>query len=372
MMGKSFLSLITFRYTKQAQVGHRYLSNMEKELLLDKNFGEMQEFVKAAGQPAYRVRQLFEWMYKQRASSFDELTNIPQVWRTELRETSSLSPFKSFSVQVSADRTRKYLFELHDGLHIESVCIQMAEYFTLCISTQAGCALQCIFCLTGKQGFSRNLSSGEILGQILAVQRENPSDIRISNIVLMGMGEPLLNYKQSVKAIRMMLAENGFNFSNRKITLSTVGIVPGIIKLGQEDFTINLAVSLNAPTDKLRSQLMPVNETYSLSQLLQACRSYRLPERRRITFEYILIHKINDSPDHARTLAGLLRGIRCKINLIPLNQTPETPFVSSYQETILAFQNLLTEQGYSAFIRASRGPDILAACGQLRGRARNA
>ncbi len=244
----------------------------------------------------------------------------------------------------------------------------MAEHFTLCISTQVGCALQCAFCLTGKQGVSRNLSSGEILGQILAVQRENLSDTRISNIVLMGMGEPLLNYKQTVKALRMMLSEDGLNFSNRKITLSTAGIVPGIIKLGQEDFTINLAVSLNAPADKLRSELMPINNTYPLHQILQACRAYPLPERRRITFEYILLDKINDSPDHARALAGLLRAIRCKINLIPFNQTSETPFVPSSEEAILMFQNMLTDQGYSAFIRDSKGSDILAACGQLCGK----
>lgn len=341
---------------------------MGKELLLDKNLEEMRELAKAAGQPAYRTRQLLDWIYKKRASSFDELSNIPQTWKEELHKTLSLTPFRSFSVQVSVDGTRKYLFELYDGLHVESVCIPMAEHFTLCISTQVGCALQCAFCLTGKQGVSRNLSSGEILGQILAVQRENLSDTRISNIVLMGMGEPLLNYKQTVKALRMMLSEDGLNFSNRKITLSTAGIVPGIIKLGQEDFTINLAVSLNAPADKLRSELMPINNTYPLHQLLQACRAYPLPERRRITFEYILLDKINDSPDHARALAGLLRAIRCKINLIPFNQTSETPFVPSSEEAILMFQNMLTDQGYSAFIRDSKGSDILAACGQLCGK----
>lgn len=340
---------------------------MRKELLLDKNLEEIQEFVKASGQPIYRARQLLDWIYKKRALTFEELTNIPQKWRKELRETSALTPFKSCSVQVSADRTRKYLFELHDGLFIESVCIPMAEHFTLCISTQVGCALKCAFCLTGKQGFSRNLTSGEILGQILAVQKENPSDTKISNIVLMGMGEPLLNYKPTVKAIRMMLSEEGLNFSNRKITLSTAGIVPGIIKLGQEDFTINLAISLNASTDKLRSELMPINDTYPLDQLLQACRAYPLAERRRITFEYIMIDEINDTPDHARALARVLQGIRCKINLIPLNQTPKTTFASSSEETILTFQNILFTQGYSAFIRASKGDDILAACGQLRG-----
>lgn len=340
---------------------------MSKELLVDKNLEEMQEFVEISGQPVYRVRQLLEWIYKKRVLSFEELTTLPKTWRKELQERYWLSPFRSFSVQISADQTRKYLFELHDGTHIESVCIPMKEHFTLCISTQVGCPLQCAFCLTGKQGFVRNLTAGEILGQILVVQRENLSDRRISNLVLMGMGEPLLNYEQTVKAIRMMLSEEGLNFSNRKITLSTAGIVPGIIKLGHEDFTINLAISLNAPTDDLRSQIMPINNRYPLQQLLQACRSYPLPERRRITFEYILLDKINDSLGYARALARLLQGIRCKINLIPLNPISETPFAPSSEETILAFQNVLLEQGYSTFIRASKGADISAACGQLRG-----
>ncbi len=340
---------------------------MRKELLLDKNIAELDEFVRAFGEPSYRTRQLLEWIYKKHVISFDEMTNVPQKWRTALQEGTHLNPFASFSVQISADGTRKYLFELLDGMFIESVCIPMKGHFTVCISTQVGCALNCMFCFTGRQGFTRNLSSGEILGQVLAIQRELATKERIANIVLMGMGEPLLNYDQSVKAIRMMLSEDGLHFSNRKITLSTAGIVPGIIKLGQEDFTINLAVSLNAPTDELRSTLMPINQTYPLSQLLQTCRSYPLPERRRITFEYVLLKDINDSPDDATTLANILQGIRCKINLIPLNAIPGTPYASSSEKTILTFQNILLQHGYATFIRASKGSDIAAACGQLSG-----
>ncbi len=338
-----------------------------KELLLNKTTAEMREFVEHSGQPAYRARQLLEWMYQKQASSFDELTNLPLSWREKLQEMATLTPFKSLRIQISADLTRKYLFELHDGRYIESVCIPMKEHFTLCISTQVGCALQCAFCLTGKQGFLRNLESGEILGQILAVQRDNLLPMRVSNIVLMGMGEPLLNYEQTIKAIRMMLSEEGCNFSNRKITLSTAGIVPGIKRLGQEDFTINLAVSLNAPNDALRSQLMPINTTYPLAQLLQVCREYPLPERRRITFEYIMFDQINDSLDHARQLTEVLRGIRCKINLIPLNITPSSPLRSSPKSAILTFQEHLLKHNYSTFIRASKGADISAACGQLSG-----
>jgi len=341
---------------------------MQKNLLLNYTAAEIQELVEESGQPEYRAKQLLEWLYRTKITSFDDMTNLPKTWREELQEKTDISPFTSFSVQISADQTRKYLFILRDGLAIESVCIPMKEHFTLCISTQVGCALQCTFCLTGKQGLFRNLQAGEILGQILAVQRDISPDATISNIVLMGMGEPLLNYAQTVKAIRRMLAEEGLHISNRKITLSTAGIVPGIKLLGQEDFIINLAVSLNAPTDDLRSRLMPVNKTYHLRQLLQACRDYPLPERRRLTFEYILLDQINDTPEHANTLAAILQGIRCKINLIPLNPTSETPYRPSSEKTMLAFQEVLLKRGYSTFLRASKGADISAACGQLSGK----
>ena len=329
---------------------------MQKDLLLNDTAAEIQDFVEASGQPRYRAKQLLEWIYRGKAVSFDDMTNLPKTWREELERKADVNPFSSYSVQVSTDQTRKYLFTLRDGLAIESVCIPMKEHFTLCISTQVGCALECAFCLTGKQGIIRNLQAGEILGQILAVQRDISSETRISNIVLMGMGEPLLNYDQTIKAIRMMLAEEGLHFSNRKITLSTAGIVPGMHKLGKEDFVINLAVSLNAPTDDLRSQLMPVNKTYPLQQLLQACREYPLPERRRITFEYILLDRINDTPEHANTLAKILQGIRCKINLIPLNPTSETPYRPSSKETVLAFPgNSFATRLFGILTRKQRG-----------------
>lgn len=341
---------------------------MQREILVGKNSAELQEFIKESGQPVYRAQQLQEWIYARRAQSFDEMSNLPKNWRSWLEEHAIVNPFKSHSVQISSDETRKYLFELHDGRYIESVCIPMKEHSTLCISSQVGCALECAFCLTGRQGFIRQLQAGEILGQILAVQRElTEMNSRISNIVFMGMGEPLLNYEETVKAIRMMLSEDGLNLSNRKITLSTAGVVPGMRRLGQEDFLINPAVSLNAPNDEIRSKLMPINDTYPLAQLLQACRDYPLPERRRITFEYILLDQLNDAPEHADQLAQILRGIRCKINLIPFNATPETAFKASPEASILAFQARLLQHGYSTFIRASKGADISAACGQLSG-----
>ena len=341
---------------------------MQRELLVGKNLGELQDFVKKSGQPPYRAQQLLEWIYTRRARSFEEMSNLPKNWRAWLEEHALVDPFRSYSVQESFDQTRKYLFELHDGRYIESVCIPMKEHFTLCISSQVGCALDCAFCLTGKHGFIRQLQAGEILGQILTVQQElAATESRISNIVFMGMGEPLLNYEETVKAIRVMLAEEGLNFSNRKVTLSTAGVVPGMQRLGQENFQINLAISLNAPNDEIRSKLMPINTRYPLEQLLQACRDYPLPERRRITFEYILLGQINDALEHADQVAQMLRGIRCKINLIPFNATPETTFQASSEAKILAFQERLLQHDYSTFIRASKGADISAACGQLSG-----
>ena len=340
---------------------------MHKTLLLDFTQTELQQWVRDSGEPPYRARQLLDWLYKKYAIRVEELSNLPTAWRERLERLAELTPFTASSTQRSQDGTQKTLFQLHDGLSIESVRIVMKEHFTLCISTQAGCAVDCDFCLTGKQGFTRNLTSGEILGQILAAQRGLNAGERISNIVLMGMGEPLLNYANTVKAIRMMLAEEGLNFSNRKITLSTAGIIPGIQRLGQEDFSINLAISLNAPTDEIRSRIMPINQTYSLGALLDACRAFPLSERRRITFEYILLDGINDAPDHARALARILRGIRCKLNLIPYNASPDSPYLPSSETRTLTFQSILSQHDYSVFIRASKGRDISAACGQLRG-----
>lgn len=340
---------------------------MHKTLLLDFTHTELQQWVQDCGEPHYRAGQLLDWLYKKHAARVEELSNLPKSWRDYLSQSVELTPFRASSTQRSQDGTRKTLFYLHDGLAIESVQILMKAHYTLCISTQVGCPVNCDFCLTGRQGFMRNLTSGEILGQILAAQRNLSEGERISNIVLMGMGEPLLNYTHTMKAIRMMLAEEGLHFSNRKITLSTAGIIPGIQRLGQEDFTINLAVSLNASTDAIRSHIMPINQTYPLESLLDACRAFPLPERRRITFEYVLLDGINDKPEHARTLSKILRGIRCKINLIPYNATPGSPYQSSSEVRILAFQDILTQRGYSAFIRVSKGSDISAACGQLRG-----
>jgi 23S rRNA (adenine2503-C2)-methyltransferase len=268
--------------------------------------------------------------------------------------------------QVSGDRTTKFLFMLKDGALIETVLIPERDHYTLCISSQVGCAMGCRFCLTARQGLKRNMTPSEIIEQVIEVRRTMADPERLTNIVLMGMGEPLANYDAVVKAIGNMIAEDGLNFSHRKVTLSTCGLVPLIRKLGR-DITVNLAVSLNAADDEVRDRLMPVNRKYPIRDLIAACRDFPLPNRRMITFEYILIKGVNDREEDATKLAGLLSGLRAKINLIPLNANKGFDLKSSPMEQVLRFQEILIRNQFTAIIRKSKGRDISAACGQLSG-----
>lgn len=336
-----------------------------KESLLNFDESFLKETFQSLGEPGYRAAQVFDWVYRKKVASFAEMTNLPVCLRDFLDKHYQIDPLALLNYQESADGTLKFLFSLGDNEKIESVLIPMNQGLTLCLSTQVGCPLDCKFCLTGVMGYTRNLTAGEILGQVLFIQRWLQPKNRISNVVFMGMGEPLANYQNTIKAIRVMLSEKGLNLSNRKITVSTSGIVPGIKKLGQEDFTVNLAVSLHAPSNDLRTQLMPINRKYPLEMLLEACREYPLPKRRRITFEYVLLKGVNDRPHHAKELTKILKGFRCKINLLPFNEAPELPYERPSDAEVLQFQKILIEQGYSVFIRTSRGRDILAACGQL-------
>jgi 23S rRNA (adenine2503-C2)-methyltransferase len=255
---------------------------------------------------------------------------------------------------------------LGDGEEIESVLIPDEDRLTACISTQAGCPLACRFCLTGLMGMRRNLTTAEIVGEILTLQDSLASGERISNIVLMGMGEPLLNFPAVERALRILCDEHGANFSPRRVTLSTAGHVPGIQKLAASDLAVNLAVSLSATTDAVRDQLMPINRRWPIAELLKACRAYPLPNRRRLTFEYVMLDGVNDTTEDATRLVRLLRGIRCKINLIPFNATPDLPDRPSPRDRIEAFQQILCDAHLTATIRESRGRDIAAACGMLR------
>lgn len=327
---------------------------------------ELSAFIAHLGKEKFRATQIIKWVYQKKAKSFDDMTNLSKDFREALKDIAFVSSARAVKVEVSKDGTKKYLFQLEDGNSIESVFIPDEDRLTLCISSQVGCPLDCSFCVTGSGGFIRNLSVSEILNQICAVQDDLSGDMRITNIVMMGMGEPLLNYDNVLKALNIMTYGDGLNFSTRKITVSTSGIVPEMMKLGS-DTTVNIAVSLNAATDEIRSMIMPVNRKYPLNKLLAACREYPLPPRRRITFEYILINGVNDSIEDAKRLSRILKGIPCKINLIPYNEHEGTELKRPSESVIRAFQQILLDAGYTSPLRTSKGLDISAACGQLRG-----
>jgi len=327
---------------------------------------EMEHWAREHGFPAYRGRQIHSWLFRRLAASFDDMSDLPKSLRSFLAREATLNHLELVDSLYSEDGTRKYLFELVDGMTIESVLIPERDHWTLCVSSQVGCAMGCRFCLTGRQGFKRNLSPAEIVDQVIQVRRSMESPERLTNIVLMGMGEPLANYENVVRALRILVSETGMNFSHRKITLSTSGLVPEMIRLGK-DITVNLAVSLNAADNETRNNLMPVNRRYPIEALLDACRAFPLPHRRMITFEYILIDGINDTKEDARRLLKHLSGLRAKVNLIPLNPHHGSPFSSPPLERILAFQEMLLDHHLTAIIRKSKRQDILAACGQLSG-----
>jgi len=327
---------------------------------------ELEALLEAMGQPRYRGRQLFQWVQARRATTPEAMTSLSRPLRSLLAGHARVDRPGLVRLQRATDGTRKYLFRLADGEEIESVLIPDDGRLTACISTQVGCPLACRFCLTGLMGMRRNLTAGEIVGQVLTLQDALDREERISNLVLMGMGEPLLNFPNVEKALRILCDELGANFSPRRITLSTAGYVPGIQRLAASNLNVNLAVSLSATTDAVRDQIMPINKRWPIAALLEACREYPLPNRRRLTFEYVMLDGVNDSPEDARRLAKLMRGIRCKVNLIPFNATPDLPDRPSPRERVEAFQKTLHDAGLTATVRESRGRDISAACGMLR------
>jgi len=326
---------------------------------------EMEQLLAAWGHPPFRGRQVLKWLYKG-VSDFQEMTDIARAFREELARKAVIGQLRVEQEQEAADGCRKFLFALPDGNLVESVLIPEEGHFTLCLSTQVGCAQGCRFCLTARRGLARHLTAGEIVGQVLAVRRALAGDLPLTNLVFMGMGEPLANFAQLVKALTIIAAPWGLNFSSRRLTVSTVGLAPMIPRLGLEA-RANLTVSLNAPDDETRNRIMPVNRRYPLGELLAACRQFPLPQHRRITFAYVLLKDLNDAPAQARQLVKLLRGFRAKINLIPFNFHPELPFAPPPRERILEFQEILRAANYTVFIRESRGQEIGAACGQLAG-----
>jgi 23S rRNA (adenine2503-C2)-methyltransferase len=334
--------------------------------LLDFTLEEMEAFISSLGKEKFRARQIMKWLYQSGSLSFDDMTTLSRAFRDKLAEIACIQRPQIVKIQKSNDGTKKALLRLGDGLFIESVLIPGKSHWTICISTQAGCAMGCEFCLTARQGLKRNLHPSEITGQIIALKHETPEGPNIKNIVMMGMGEPLANYENTLKTINILTCDFGLGISNRKITVSTCGLAPQIVQLGK-DICINLAVSLNAPDDATRNKLMPVNKKYPLKVLLDACKKYPMPGRRLLTFEYILIDRVNSSLRDAEKLAALLKNQRCKLNLIVFNEIPGSSFKSPPPKEVEAFQQLLIKKHYTTMIRASKGSDILAACGQLSG-----
>jgi 23S rRNA (adenine2503-C2)-methyltransferase len=336
--------------------------------LLDFTLEEMEEFISSLGKEKFRARQIMKWLHQSGNVSFDDMTTLSHDFREKMATIARIQRPEIVKILTSQDGTKKALLRLEDDLFIESVLIPGKSHWTICISTQAGCAMDCKFCLTARQGFKRNLLPSEIAGQLIALKHETPEGINIKNIVMMGMGEPLANYENTLKAIKILTGDFGLGISNRKITVSTCGLAPQIVQLGK-DICINLAVSLNAPDDATRNKIMPINKKYPLEILLDACRQYPMPGRRLLTFEYILIDGFNSSVQDAKKLAVLLKGQRCKLNLIVFNEFPGSPFKSPPQKDVEAFQKILLDKHFTTMLRKSKGSDILAACGQLSGTA---
>ena len=328
---------------------------------------ELQAFLQAYNLPRYRAEQIFDWLYRKGAADWDEISVLPKEMRQEFRAARvSLGCLTPMALEEDPDGTRKYLFQLEDSRRVESVYLPDGERHTVCFSTQAGCAMGCLFCATGQLGWARNLTAAEIVEQPLRIGRL--TGVRINSLVAMGQGEPLANYEQLLKAIRIMNHPHGLGIGARHITVSTCGIVPGIGRLAEEPLQLNLAISLHAAADDLRNRLMPINRKYPLAELLEACRAYLERTNRRITFEYTMIAGINDRPADLRNLTGLLQGMLCHVNLIPFNPIPGLDWRRSEPAKVRQFAQALQQAGIEATVRKERGARLSAACGQLQGK----
>lgn len=329
------------------------------------SYAELNSEIVTLGLPRFRSKQIFEWLHKYGVSSFDEMTNISKDLRKKLADIYFISDCEIEQKYVSKiDETVKYLFKLYDGEYVESVIMKYKYGYTICVSSQVGCKMGCTFCASALAGFKRNLEAGEIESQLHSAQKD--LNIRISNIVLMGIGEPLDNYENVIKFLHNVNNENGLNISMRNITLSTCGIVPKIYDLMNEELPITLTISLHAPNDIIRSRTLPVNNKWGIDEVLEACREYINRTNRRVSFEYTLIHSVNDTYECAKELSERLHGMLCHVNLIPVNDVAERGNVKSSEENIYRFANVLKNNGINATIRRTLGSDINASCGQLR------
>lgn len=338
---------------------------MIKEDIKSLDFLELQEYVKTLGEKPFRAKQLYQWMHEKLVGSFEEMTNLSAAFRSRLAQETTLTVLKPVDVRTSAlDGTQKYLFELEDGNVIESVLMRYKHGNSVCISSQVGCRMGCRFCASTIGGLQRNLKPSEMLEQVYRIQKLTGE--RVSNLVVMGTGEPLDNYDNLLKFVRMLSDEHGLNISQRNITVSTCGIVPKIRQLAEEDLQITLALSLHASNQENRMKLMPIAYKYQLSEVLEACRYYFEKTGRRLTFEYSLVGGVNDTLEDSQELTALVHGMNCHINLIPVNPVKEREFVQPDRSVVLAFKNKLEKNGVNATIRREMGRDIDGACGQLR------
>ncbi len=347
-----------------------------KQIIQDLTKEELSELIK----PSFRAKQLYNWIYHKYASSFDDMKNLPKDMRQELNDKYTLNPLKTLLVQDSKDGSRKYLFELEDGLTVETVLLLMRdkefhddgtikhqERYTVCISSQVGCKVGCAFCLTAKSGFMRNLTAGEIVEQLRMIKRDNNIDAnRRVNLVYMGMGEPLDNLANVVKSVKIFADPEGMAIATHRQTISTSGLSTKIEKLGKMELGINLAISLHAVDDQLRQQLMPINKAYNIASIIKAVKEFPINDRKRVMFEYLVIKDVNDDMASAKKLLSLLDGIKAKVNLIYFNPYGGTEFKRPAEKDMKSFQEYLTKRGLHCTIRESKGLDISAACGQLR------
>lgn len=340
--------------------------------LLGLSPAKLEDFFEQMGEKRFRATQVLKWLHQQGASSFDEMTNISKTLRARLAEMAEIREPEILLDKVSKDGTRKWVIRMDGGSAIEMVLIPDGDRRTLCVSSQVGCSLDCSFCSTGKQGFNRNLSTAEIIAQLRVAIRAygpfDPSERRVSNVVLMGMGEPLMNFDNVVDATQLMMDDNAYGLSKRRVTLSTAGVVPALDKL-REVSDVSLAISLHAPNNALRNQLVPINKRYPIEELIAACNRYLegLSDKRVITVEYTLIEGVNDQPEHARELVKVLRQVPCKLNLIPFNPFPNSDYRRPSEEAIQRFKDIMLKASIITTVRRTRGDDVDAACGQLVG-----
>ena len=343
----------------------------QKPSIYSLQLNELKDWLKEVNEKPFRAEQIFDWLYVKRVSSFEEMSNLSKGLRDSLANTFTLTTLKTLIQQQSSDGTIKFLFELHDGYSIETVLMRHEYGNSVCVTTQVGCRIGCTFCASTLGGLKRNLEAGEIVAQVVKVQKAlDETDERVSSIVIMGIGEPFDNYDQMLSFLKIVNHDRGLNIGARHITVSTSGIIPKIYQFADENLQINFALSLHAPNSELRSRLMPINRAYKLPDLMDAIRYYVNKTGRRVSFEYGLFGGVNDQVEHAEELARLIKGIKCHVNLIPVNYVPERDYVRTPKEKIFQFEKTLKNHGVNVTIRREQGHDIDAACGQLRAKER--